>query len=298
MNAFAALTARMSNRAAPGTSRSAAPSAHPYVVLDAPTRSGATDASKPPPPSPNGRAHLTSMTPRARSISAPGSGVATASPGKRRAITDGARLTSFDAIAFGDTRAACVGSRRGSWRINSAGVRTIGSGGSSRSLRCAREIPARSSSASTAVRRPLWTYPRADRSATASNRRAVSSDFTAVASSGSFILAARRYARAAFRASRLSPWTRFAAIALGSRVDASPSAYSKVGSYRPLWVSSSVAASLSSVSRRRSDGGGAASLEARESFESLRFNESDVARPPPPAVLWSRPCTLSCPKMA
>mmetsp|Transcript_5947 Transcript_5947/g.24569 ORF Transcript_5947/g.24569 Transcript_5947/m.24569 type:complete len:238 (+) Transcript_5947:1779-2492(+) len=180
----------------------------------------------PPPPSPMGRAQVRSMTPRAKSMSDPGTALSLtmASPG----YLTSTQLSAFAAIRLAretGTCAGCVGSSSGDIRISSRGSLFTGSGGSRRSLLCAREIPRRSSAASTAVSKPLCTYPFALRSATARSLRAVSSDFTAAASSGSFVLAARRYALAAFWSESDSALTRSAAAPAGSLK--SSSSYSK-----------------------------------------------------------------------
>mmetsp|Transcript_1379 Transcript_1379/g.6153 ORF Transcript_1379/g.6153 Transcript_1379/m.6153 type:complete len:221 (+) Transcript_1379:327-989(+) len=164
-----------------------------------------------------GRAQVRSMTPRAKSIKDPGTALSLlmASPG----YLTSTQLSALAAIRLASvmgTCAGCVGSSSGDMRIRSFGSLFTGSGGSRRSLRCAREIPERSSAASTAVSKPLCTYPLALLSATARSRRAVSSDLTAAASSGSFVLAARRYALAEFWSASDSARTRSAAADAGS----------------------------------------------------------------------------------
>ena len=193
-NAVTVDTARALNLAAPGASVSAAPNAQPYDVEDAPTRSGAS--LPPPPPSPMGFDHSTSTTPRAKTSKPPGgtpSAVAsTRSPGNRRTSAPGASRIRRSTSSGSRTRAACVGSSRGDMRIKSRGSRVMGSGGSSRRRLCARVTNDSNSAASASVSKPDCTYPRALRSAVARSRRAVSSDFTAAASSGSFVRAALR----------------------------------------------------------------------------------------------------------
>jgi len=193
-NAVTVDTARALNLAAPGTRVSAAPNAQPYDVEDAPTRSGAS--LPPPPPSPMGFDHSTSTTPRAKTSKPPGgtpSAVAsTRSPGNRRTSAPGASRIRRSTSSGSRTRAACVGSSRGDMRIRSRGSRVMGSGGSSRRRLCARVTNDSNSAASASVSKPDCTYPRALRSAVARSRRAVSSDFTAAASSGSFVRAALR----------------------------------------------------------------------------------------------------------